>query len=780
MHPFSDFARAILLSAFTSYAACAFADDAVLPVVSHLKANVEFSDNSYPILCEQNLQNGKNVYSTEISGHNIYRDVGEFAGLQYLRTDNRWWNLETARRFIEFDIDRPATVYVAFFKKLRKFDDALQPQHWLRDPSGGWKYLDKEIRVEARDEHTFGVFAKTFKPGRVTLPGNAIPGTNVGVYSHYLVFIGPAIGEPQENKIPDPVLRGKIPAFPGAEGGGMYATGGRGGSVYAVTNLEDYGTREKPIPGSLRDAVSQPNRTIVFRISGTIALKSELKIVAPNITLAGQTAPGDGICVKDYPLSIAGDNKIIRFIRSRPGDASNREFDSFGAAFGNQIICDHISAAWSTDEAASFRYLRDFTLQWSIIGESNLHAQHQSGAHGFGGIWGGKNATYHHNLVLHHVSRMPRFNQGPIDFRNNVFYNWGYKAEYGDYNLANFVGNYYRPGSGTLPTARAKFAEPLELQPWRGFGLFLNGNVMHENLALTENNTLGVVGMDDAKRYILLTQEVPTPQPVRTQSAPAAFNTVLTLAGASPVPEQRDAIDARFVEEARSGTGNMIYTRPATLEFAKNEEQRKRIEETLKNHKAKQVRFEYPVLKSSPAPADADNDGMPDVWEQKHQLNPNDSADRNGDNDADGYTNLEEYLNELAAPAMPVAADYAQPVSLKPVDLSSLKGVSAQALQNPEPLITVVQGNRLLGPQQPVLRADRVWLPAQAVMEALGFTLQQEMESKTLKARLDAEEITLECETVEGMLAIPAEHLAQVAGVRWALDTVNHVLMIAR
>ncbi len=352
--------------------------------VSNIKANVEFSDNTYPILLEAGLKNGEPVYSTPTSGDKRYKDVGEFAGLQYLRTDSRWWSLETSNKFLEFDIDRDATIYVAYYKKLKDFSNAFTKDHWLASKEGGWKDLRKDIVVAEKTDQTYGVFARTFKAGHVSLPANAASGLLVGVASHYLVFVGPPIGGPQDNIVPHGVTAGKIPAFPGAEGGGMYATGGRGGEVYEVTNLEDYKERTPAIPGSLRDAVSKPNRTVVFRISGTILLKSALQIKADNITIAGQTAPGDGIAVRAYPLSVGGNNKIIRFIRSRPGDETNAEFDSFGAAFGSQIICDHISAAWSVDEAASFRYVKDFTFQWSVVGESNLHAHHKSGAHGFG------------------------------------------------------------------------------------------------------------------------------------------------------------------------------------------------------------------------------------------------------------------------------------------------------------------------------------------------------------------------------------------------------------
>ena len=766
-------------------------------LVTNIKANVEYSDTTYPILLEDDLQDGKPVYSTAISGDKRYKDAGEFAGLQYLRTDSRWWNLEIGNKFLEFDIDKDATIYVACFKKLKSFDNAFSKDHWLMSVEGGWKDLHKDILVADKTDQPYGVFAKTLKAGHVTLPANAMPGFLTGVYAHYLVFIGPPVGEPKDNVIPTPVVPGKIPAFSGAEGGGMYATGGRGGEVYEVTNLEDYSGREAPMPGSLRDAVSKPNRTVVFRISGTIVLKSSLQIKADNITIAGQTAPGDGIAVKAYPLSIAGNNKIIRFIRSRPGDETDEEFDSFGGCFGNQIICDHISAAWSTDEAASFRYVKDFTFQWSVVGESNLHAHHKSGAHGFGGIWGGRNATYHHNLVLHNVSRMPRFNQGPIDFRNNVFYNWGYKAEYGDYNLANFVGNYYKPGNGTLEQARSKFAEPLEVQPWRGFGMYLNGNIMEGSEEVTRNNLLGAFGMSEDKRYILLTEEVPFPSPVKTQIASAAFETVLKYAGASPDPAKRDAVDMRFVNDARNGTGSMIYTRPATLEFAKDETQRARIEGTLKAHKARMVKIEYPLLKSATPPMDTDHDGMPDEWEVKHGLNPKDPADRNGDNSGDGYTNLEKYLNELAAPAMPPESEYATKIVLEPVDLSVLKGMSSPEAQAKCDVIVTLNGNAVTGNAKARVMDHTVLIPLDDLFKSLGFQVTWNAETQTATCVKDGKKIEIPTDRKQGrpeentrplaMVArlidgrpfVPAQFLQACVGAKVVWDQKNRVLMIS-
>lgn len=248
-----------------------------------------------------------------------------------------------------------------------------------------------------------------------------------------------------------------LKAFPTAEGYGKFTVGGRGGDVYEVTNLNDSGE------GSLRHAVeAEGPRTVVFRVSGTIDLKKKLTIRNPYITIAGQTAPGDGICIKRYPLSIAADEVIIRYIRVRLGNESGGSDDALSCRGRKNIILDHVSASWSIDETMSVYHCKNVTIQWCMITESLFGSNHVKGSHGFGGIWGSDLSTYHHNLIAHHSSRNPRWASGGgrNDYRNNIVYNWGYNSSYGGERqqkgnpefssiMVNMVGNYYKPGPAT-------------------------------------------------------------------------------------------------------------------------------------------------------------------------------------------------------------------------------------------------------------------------------------------------------------------------------------------
>jgi hypothetical protein len=420
------------------------------------------------------------------------------------------------------------------------------------------------------------------------------------------------------------------PAFPGAEGFGADAVGGRGGAVLFVTNLNDGG------PGSLRAAVeTEGPRTVIFQISGTIALESTLAIREPYITIAGQTAPGDGICLKNRGLAIAADHVIVRYLRCRPGDNTESEPDAISIGAGQNIIVDHCSASWGVDEtlSASTRgQLGNLTVQWCIISESLNESSHHKGAHGYGSLirggWG-NGYTFHHNLYAHHRARLPRpgnYNgqaQDPdglvLDFKNNVIYNWG--GDTAGYNAdgsngtdsitrMNFVGNYYRSGSDSH--GALAFSESTTSAQAYFAGNAMNGQIPEDPWSLVVFHGFS----DDAlARY---QQSAPIDvAPVDTDEARTVYDRVLAEAGAT-LPE-RDSVDTRVVAGVRYGTGHIIDD--------ENE-----------------VRG-WPPMASARAPKDADRDGMPDQWERRHGLDSNNAEDRNADNDQDGYTNLEEYLN---------------------------------------------------------------------------------------------------------------------------------------
>ncbi|MFO7934766.1 MAG: T9SS type A sorting domain-containing protein [Bacteroidales bacterium] len=429
------------------------------------------------------------------------------------------------------------------------------------------------------------------------------------------------------------ILTAQVPAFPGAEGFGAVATGGRGGSVIEVTNLNNHG------PGSLRAAIQASGaRTVVFRVSGTIELTSELRIDNDNITIAGQTAPGEGICLKNFPLIISANNVIIRFIRSRHGDLSGSQDDAMGGRNQENIIIDHCSMSWSVDECASFYDNKNFTLQYCILSESLWRSIHDKGDHGYGGIWGGQGATFHHNLLAHHTSRTPRFNGSRysgqpelelVDHRNNVIYNWGFNSCYGgEAGNHNMVANYYKYGPATSISKRDRIVDPDANE--NGYGTYyIAGNVTHGYPATTEDNWRGVDGVSStAKEEIRL--DAPLEAPALTpHTAHEAFEHVVARAGA--VLPKRDPIDTRIVHETVTGTPQYGGAFGDELGIIDSQE-------TVGG---------WPALEGSDPPADTDHDGMPDDWEDTMGLNKDDPADRNGDLDGDGYTNLEEYLNEL-------------------------------------------------------------------------------------------------------------------------------------
>ncbi|MBL3656113.1 pectate lyase family protein [Fulvivirga sediminis] len=418
------------------------------------------------------------------------------------------------------------------------------------------------------------------------------------------------------------VASGGTLAFPGADGFGKYATGGRGGKVLVVSNLNDQGE------GSLREAIkSKGPRIIIFSVSGTIELESELPIDNGNITIAGQSAPGQGICIKNYPIRVSSDNVIVRYMRFRLGTDKKIEEDAFNGRRHKNIIIDHCSMSWSTDECASFYGNADFTMQWCIISESLNNSVHHKGDHGYGGIWGGKGASFHHNLLAHHSSRNPRFSGSAttpnttdevVDFRNNVIYNWGHNSAYGgEKGKYNMVNNYYKPGPATKKSIMDRIINPSE--PYGKF--FVKGNVIINNEKVSADNWNGGVQCDDPTAA--KANEPFDTMPLKyEETAEEAFSSVLKYAGASL---KRDGVDERIVKEVRTGTatyGNGIIDTPQQVGG-------------------------WPVLLAEEAPIDSDNDGIPDAWEMVHKLNPEDSSDAAIFSLNKDYTNVEIYLNEL-------------------------------------------------------------------------------------------------------------------------------------
>lgn len=437
-------------------------------------------------------------------------------------------------------------------------------------------------------------------------------------------------------------------AFPTAEGYGKYSLGGRGGRVIEVTNLNDSGT------GSFRAAVSESGpRTVVFKVSGNIELKSNVSIRNPYITIAGQTAPGDGICLKGGALSIDADHVIIRHIRVRFGDVNAIEADAVGSRGTKHIILDHVSASWSVDETMSIYACDSITVQWCMITESMYHSLHVKGSHGFGGIWGSNYATYHHNLLAHHSSRNPRMasNAGYTDYRNNVIYNWGYNSCYGgefhdpynpsdaDYTYINMVNNYYKPGPATpAGKIRYRIVNPSYRNSAEDYGKwYIEGNYMCENAEVTKNNWAGGVQMDHAYSNCRLNSPWPA-MPIKEQSATEAFELVVENAGATY--PARDVIDWRIADEVIGGY--------ATYEGEHYKQDRNLLDPTAPCGiiDSQEDVGGWPVLQSAKAPEDKDKDGMADAWELEKGLDPTTPNDRNRMHTS-GYTALEVYLNEL-------------------------------------------------------------------------------------------------------------------------------------
>lgn len=563
----------------------------------------------------------------------------------------------------------------------------------------------------------------------------------------------------------------QAPAFPGAEGHGRYVTGGRGGRVVHVTNLNDSGT------GSFREAVKSGNRIIVFDVAGVIALKSDLKI-GDNITILGQTAPSPGITLRYYTVQ-PGNNNIIRFLRIRRGEEKNINDGADATWQRNKtgIIFDHCSFSWSIDEVASFYDNNNFTMQWCTVAESLTNPGHSKGAHGYGGIWGGKLASFHHNFVGHLMNRGPRFNGARygwtgytnnkdydtykwentvqaenVDFRNCVMYN-AQGTCYGGPGggQINIVNNYYKagPSQGLIETTQNGLKVDVSTGKERGsqdritlvtlstssnsdknhpefFDMtsryFINGNTTETTKgSITKNKDWKGISYDkgipslngeyyspDAKNFygdnvahvtisgkscVKIKMDAPAPTgEVTTHSAAEAFSKVLAYSGASLY---RDEIDARYMEEANTGTAKYkgsITKSPGIIDKVSD------VNGYTEANFGKGSR---------PADFDTDKDGIPDAWETANGLNPNDASDAlTYSLDSKGYyTNLEVYANSLVENIMKQGnADAENKVDEYYPAWKNPTGISQIITSNPSELVEVkyysLNGTLLSAPQK--------------------------------------------------------------------------------
>ena len=431
-------------------------------------------------------------------------------------------------------------------------------------------------------------------------------------------------------------------AFPGAEGYGRFARGGRGGRVIEVTNLEDSG------PGSFRAAVeAEGPRTVVFRVSGVIPLRSQITLKHPNLTVAGQTAPGDGICTRGFPVGTASGSHdiIIRYLRIRVGDESGHPYNGTGLG-GDHTIMDHCSISWSMDEGLSTRTARDVTFQRCIIAEA-LHDSVHRHPHAYAASIGGDIASFHHNLLVHCAGRNWSLAggldnavrlAGHLDIRNNVVYNWEHRTTDGGAKEVDFVNNYYKPGpaSRVFHLMKPDVGSPGDRQVY-----YIAGNVMEGHPEYDADNWAGVFPNGDAPLDEIRSDKPLFPPFVRTTSAVEAYEDVLMDVGAN-LPKS-DALDRRVIRETKTGT---FTHRGSKTGFP-----------GIIDSQFDLGPDPWPTYRTAEVPADADHDGMPDAWESARGLDPNspagDFSEANADPDGDGYTRLEDYLNELAARPSP-------------------------------------------------------------------------------------------------------------------------------
>jgi len=495
---------------------------------------------------------------------------------------------------------------------------------------------------------------------------------------------------------PYDLRQAKIPAFPGAEGGGMYTFGGRGGRVLTVTNLNDDG------PGSFRWACEQGGaRIVVFNVSGIIKLKSPIYVRAPYITIAGQTAPGEGVIIAGESFQVDTHDVIVRHMRFRRGETLvwHRE-DSFGGNPVGNIMIDHCSCEWGLDENISFyRHMFDLgdgkakrkepTVNVTIQNTISAKAL-DTWNHAFGSTIGGENTTFMRNLWADNTGRNPSIGWGGVfNFINNVVYNWVHRtADGGEYTtMSNFINNYYKPGPLTpkdTPVGHRivkSESRSVNLFPFKQFGrVYAKGNIMEGYPEITKDNWNGGIQtadkdgeMNETEIALMRSNEPFVMAPVTIMGAQEAFNWVLSNVGAT-LP-CRDIVDQRICEEVRTGVAYYVQDYEKGLQKIEKKtkkpqypygstwglrEQSKNEDGLFKYRRLPKDSYKqgiitdprqmggYPVYKKWTAWKDADGDGMPDEWERANGLNPNDASDANKDCTGDGYTNIEKYINGIS------------------------------------------------------------------------------------------------------------------------------------
>lgn len=507
-----------------------------------------------------------------------------------------------------------------------------------------------------------------------------------GMITAFSCVSGIAPEKSDTKKISASAASSNVPAFPGAVGGGKYATGGRGGEVYHVTNLNDSGT------GSFRDAVSKSNRIVVFDVSGTIELKSNI-LCQSNITIAGQTAPGgSGITLKNYKLGMAGDNIICRYISSRPGPYASTSSgnDAWGGANGSHSIIDHCSMGWTTDEQWGLYSNNEYyTVQYSVIGPADSWGGHKKGLHGFGLMMGKGYLTFDHNLIIHNVSRNFRGKvqgQETADFTNNIIYDWGYQTAYGTIGHLNYVNNTLKMGNST--TGGKHYMNVDSGTKPQNFKVYITGNrILNKDNSVyatpTNDNWAGV----DVKTSIGITKDdLVSNSPFETivngenvssvsgaESAADSYEHVISFAGNGISPDKRTDIDKQCAEETRNGTGSCSGT--AEYDSTKTDLDKYKIQCG--------VTYNYPSAVLKKEITDSDNDGMPDDWELARGLDPNDAGDTNGDYCGLGYTNIEYYINDLTVDSFPEGVVELSPEnSVEPI--SAFETIQAEAYDSQE------------------------------------------------------------------------------------------------